>query len=211
MATAREQVAAASRRLAAKGLVRGTSGNVSARVGDDRVAVTPTGAMLAELRPEQVPVVDLAGAVVEGDLAPTSEIALHLGAYERYGAGAVVHVHAPVAAALSTVLEELPVVHYEMVALGGAVRVAPYRTFGTEELAAAVLDALEGRTAAIMANHGAVTIGDDLAQAVERALLLEWVCTMYWRAAAVGTPRVLGEEDLAAVAARGYGFITPSA
>jgi L-fuculose-phosphate aldolase len=206
---AREAVAEASRRLAAEGLVRGTSGNVSARAGEGRVAVTPTGGVLAELDADAISVVDLDGAVVEGELAPTSEVALHLGVYERYDAGAVVHTHAPVATALSTVLEELPCVHYELLLLGGTVRVAPYRTFGTPELAESVLDALEGRFAALMANHGAITYGDDLAQAVERALLLEWACTVYWRAAAIGTPQVLSPEEVGAVGAaavgRGYG------
>jgi L-fuculose-phosphate aldolase len=102
-----------------------------------------------------------------------------------------VHTHAPVATALSTLLAELPCVHYEMLALGGAVRVAPYRTFGTPELAEGVLEALEDRSAALMANHGTVTYGDSLALAVERAHLLEWASTVYWRAAAIGSPRVL--------------------
>jgi len=190
--------------------VRATSGNVSARDGD-RIAVTPTGGVLAELTAEQIAVVDPRGAVVEGTLAPTSEIGLHLGVYTRYDAGAVVHTHAPVATALSTVLDELPCVHYEMLGLGGSVRVAPYLTFGTPELHDAVLDALEGRTAALMANHGAITYGGDLAAAVEAARLLEWACTVYWRAAAVGRPRALSEEKLrdfgAALVERGYGRI----
>lgn len=204
----RAQVADACRALAAAGLVRATSGNVSARDGD-RVAITPTGGVLAELTAEQIVVVDRAGEVVEGTLAPTSEIALHLGVYERYDAGAVVHTHAPVATALSLVLDELPTVHYEMLALGGSVRVAPYRTFGTPELAESVLEALEGRTAALMANHGAITYGEDLALAVERTHLLEWACTVYWRAAQIGEPRALGADALGAVgdavASRGYG------
>ena len=190
--------------------MRATSGNVSARDGD-RIAVTPTGGVLAELTAEQIAVVDLDGAVVEGSLAPTSEIGLHLGVYERYDAGAVVHTHAPVATALSTVLDELPCVHYEMLGLGGSVRVAPYRTFGTPELHGAVLEALEGRTAALMANHGALTYGGDLAAAVEATHLLEWACTVYWRAAAIGRPRALSEEELrdfgAALVERGYGRI----
>ena len=78
----REQVAAAARRLAAAGLVAGTSGNVSAR-RDDHVAITPTGGVLAELQPQQVTVVDLDGQLVDGDLAPTSEIDLHLRLYGR--------------------------------------------------------------------------------------------------------------------------------
>ena len=87
--------------------------------------------------------------------------------------------------------------HYEMLLLGGTVRVAPYATFGSPELAASVLDALEGRTAALMANHGAVAYGADVAGALRATELLEWACTVYWRAAAVGEPRVLTEEDRA--------------
>src|SRR3954469_9530323 len=181
----REQVAAASRRLAAEGLVLGTAGNVSARAGD-LVAITPTGAVLAELEPEQVTVVDLDGGVVDGGLEPTSEIDLHLGVYRRYETGAVAHTHAPMATAISCVLEELPCVHYQMLLLGGPVRVAPYATFGTPELAESVLGALEGRTAALMANHGAIAYGPGVDAAVEASLLLEWACTVYWRASLVG-------------------------
>ncbi|HVL95635.1 MAG TPA: class II aldolase/adducin family protein [Solirubrobacteraceae bacterium] len=213
LAPEREAVAAACRRLAAAGLVRGTSGNVSARNGD-RVAVTPTGAVLASLRAGDVTVVDLGGAHLDGPLAATSELDLHLGAYRRHGAGAVVHTHAPTATALGCVLDELPCVHYEMLALGGPVRVAPYATFGTPELARGVLDALEGRAAALMANHGALTIGPDVDAAVAATELLEWACGVYWHAAALGTPRTLGAQDLQdvadAVTARGYGTTRPA-
>ena len=194
----REQVAAAARRLAAAGLVAGTNGNLSARAGD-HVAVTPTGAVLAELEGRDVTVVDLEGRHVDGRLAPTSELDLHLGVYRRYDAGAVVHTHAPVATALSCVVDEVPCVHYEMLLLGGYVRVAPYATFGSPELAEAVLGALDGRTAALMANHGAVAYGVDVEAAVRATELLEWACTVYWRARALGEPRVLSEEQRAEV------------
>jgi L-fuculose-phosphate aldolase len=204
----REAVAVASRRLAAEGLVEGTSGNVSAR-SLDHVAITPTGGVLAELEASDVTVVDLDGGVVQGELAPTSEVDLHLGVYRRYDAGAVVHTHAPIATALSCVVDEVPCVHYEMLRLGGPVPVAPYATFGTPELAANVLDALEGRTATLMANHGAVTYAADVDAAVELTRLLEWACTVYWRAAALGEPRALDEDARAAVVAaaveRSYG------
>lgn len=205
----REQVAAASRRLAAEGLVPGTAGNVSARL-EDRVAITPTGAVLAELEAGDVSVVDLGGNQVGGTLAPTSELDLHLGVYRRYNAGAVVHTHAPMATAIACVLQkELPCVHYQMLVLGGAVRIAPYRTFGTEALADAVLEALEEHTAALMANHGAIAYGGDMGGAVDNMLLLEWACGVYWHAAALGKPRVLGREQLDAVVEQfvssGYG------
>ncbi|MDX6701014.1 MAG: L-fuculose-phosphate aldolase, partial [Baekduia sp.] len=136
-----------------------------------------------------------------------------LAVYERYGAGAVVHTHAPMSTAVSCVLEELPCVHYEMVLLGGSVRVAPYTTFATPELAAAAVDALQGRTAALLANHGTVTFGADLDGAVRATELLEWAATLYWRAAQLGTPRVLDEAELADVltvaARRSYGTTQP--
>jgi L-fuculose-phosphate aldolase len=209
----REQVASAARRLAAAGLVAGTSGNVSAR-RDDHVAITPTGGVLAELDADRVSVVDLDGRLVDGDLEPTSELDLHLSVYRRYGTGAVVHTHAPIATALSCVLDELPCVHYEMLLLGGPVRVAPYATFGTPELARSVVEALEGRTAALMSNHGAVTLGADVEAAVRATELLEWAAGVYWRASLVGTPRTLGAEELQAVVdtavARGYGTVQPA-
>jgi len=113
------------------------------------------------------------------------------------------------ATALSCVLDELPCIHYQLLLLGGPVRVAPYRTFGTPELAAVTLDALDGRMAALMANHGAIAYGPDVDSAVNQSLLLEWGCTVYWRAAAVGIPRVLDEDERRAVVAaaveRNYG------
>ena len=209
----REQVAAACRRLAAEGLVIGTAGNVSARSGD-HVAISATGAVLGQATAAEVTVVDLDGGVVGGELEPTSELDLHLGVYRRYDAGAVVHTHAPMATALACVLDdELPCVHYQMLLLGGPVRVARYATFGTPELAESVIEALDGRTAALMANHGAIAYAPDLAAAVEHSLLLEWACTVYWRARVLGDVRELDEEQRQAVVAaaieRRYGTTRP--
>jgi L-fuculose-phosphate aldolase len=208
----RERVAAAGHRLADAGLVLGTAGNISEREGE-QVAITPTGAVLEALTAEQVTVVDLDGHQLDGELAPTSEIELHLGVYRRYQAGAVVHTHSPLATALSCVLDELPVIHYHLLMLGGPIRVAPYRTFGTPELAEVTLDALEERGAALMANHGAIVHGQELDAAVEMSLMLEWACGVYWRAAAIGTPRTLDDSQrtavVEAVVNRGYGNLQP--
>jgi len=206
----RERVAAAARRLASAGLVVGTAGNISERDSESgAIAITPTGATLADLERDQVPVIDLDGNQLDGELAPTSELELHLGVYRRYQAGAVVHTHPPMGTALSCVLDELPVVHYQMLLLGGPVRVAPYATFGSAELAELTLDALADRGGALMANHGAITHGEDLDVALSQSLLLEWACTVYWRAAAIGAPRTLDAEQREAVVgaalARGYG------
>jgi L-fuculose-phosphate aldolase len=195
---ARRAVARASNGLAGEGLLIGTAGNVSVRAGE-HVAVTATGVVLGAATPDDVTVVDLDGTVVAGELAPTSELELHLGIYRRHDAGAVVHTHAPNATAVSLVLDELPCVHYQQLALGGAIRVAPFAVFGSAELAAETLKVLEGKAAALLANHGAVTHGPTLEAAVDNALLLEWACGLYVRAATLGAPRVLDHEQQDAV------------
>ena len=212
MSTLREDVAAAARRLAHEGLLVGTAGNVSARQGE-LVAVTASGVALAGCRSEDVTVVSIDGTVVEGELRPTSELSLHLGVYADTDAAAVVHTHAPCSTAVACVLDELPVLHYQQLLLGGAVRVAPYATFGTAELAVAVRDALAGRQAALMGNHGSIAIGPSLHAAVDNALLLEWLAALHLRASNLGTPRALTAEQQEAVVdaalTRGYGTPHP--
>jgi L-fuculose-phosphate aldolase len=207
----RESLAAASRRLAAEGLFVGSGGNVSVRSGE-LVALTASGTVLADVTPDQITVTDLSGRIVAGDLVPTSESPLHLGIYHKAPAelvGAVVHTHSRMATALSVVLDEVPVLHYMQLTLGGALRVAPFHPFGSVELAQAVGAALDGRLAALMANHGAVALGASLDAAVENAVLVEWVCELYLRAHSVGEPRVLTaaqqQSVIAAAAAMNYG------
>ena len=197
--TLRAAVVQACRELAQTGLVVGAAGNVSAR-SSDLVLVTPTGARLATLTEDELAVVDLDGNLVDGPLRPTSELPLHLAVYRNFAAGAVVHTHPPMATAVACVADELPCIHYTLLSLGGSVRVAPYATFGTAELAAGVVDALRGRTAALMGGHGAVTYGADVTAATAATQLLEWACGVYVHACACGTPRVLDEQERRAVA-----------
>lgn len=205
---ARKELAATCRALAAEGLAAGTSGNLSVRAGE-HVLLTPTSVNLGRIEPEQIPLVDLDGNVLDGELAPSSELLLHLGAYKRFDTGAVVHTHAPMATAIACALQELPTIHYLMADFGGSVRVAPYLLFGTQELADAVHDALEDRTVVLMGNHGTLAIADDIATAAERTRLLEWVATLYRRTCQIGAPRLLSEDEIAATAAeierRAYG------
>ena len=204
----REAVASASRHLAEKGLVIGTAGNISARM-DDLVAVTPTGSDLATVTADMVTVIDLDGNVVDGDLAPTSEVPLHTGVYRGTNALAITHAHAMASTALSCTHDELPPLHYSCLSLGGAPRTAAYATFGSQELADNVIAALEGRNAAMMQNHGSVAYGSTMDQAVERLELLEWLAELYWRSASLGTPKVLTDKDFEAIIVaameRGYG------
>jgi L-fuculose-phosphate aldolase len=204
---ARAEIVSACQELVQAGLVVGTAGNVSVRDGD-LVAVTPSGVRYAALTPELVGVHQLDGTAVEAPLAPTSELPLHLAVYRaRPEVGAVVHTHPPAATALSALVDEVPAVHYYTALFGGGVRVARYAAYGTDELAGHVVRALAGRTGCLMASHGAVTVGPDLAAALDKSLYLEWLCDVYLRAASAGTPRLLPPAEIAAVAARlaGYG------
>ena len=190
----------ACRELAASGLVLGSAGNVSVRARE-LVLVTPTGARLGTVTPDELAVVGLDGTLIDGPLLPTSELPLHLAVYrDFYAARAVVHTHPPMATAVACVADELPCIHYTLLTLGGAIRVAPYATFGTAELAGSVVAALQGRTAALLGGHGAVAFGADVAAATAATQLLEWACGVYVHACACGTPRVLNEDEQTAVA-----------
>ncbi|MEU8973514.1 class II aldolase/adducin family protein [Streptomyces monashensis] len=202
------ELVATARRTVADGLVVGTSGNVSARVGD-RVLVTPSGVPYDRLTPDDLTCVDLAGRQVLGTLVPTSELPLHLAVYRTTDARAIVHTHAVHATAVSTLVPELPPVHYMTGALGGPVRVAPYATYGTDELAANMLRALADRSGCLLQNHGTITYGTTLDQAYDRTAQLEWMCRLWLTASSVPglTPSLLTEAQLAEAAEklRGYG------
>jgi len=194
----REQLCDFGRRAVELGLVIGTSGNLSVRQAD-RVAVTPSGVALDRLTPEMCPVVDVDGHLLDGDPQPSSETPMHLAIYRTTAARAVVHTHSMFATVVASTMTELPPVHYNALMLGGVVKVAPYATYGTDELAANVQAALAGKQAALLANHGGVTIGATLEQAFEATRLLEWLCEVYVRGLGVGRPAVLTDEQLAAV------------
>lgn len=192
----RDQVCRWARRTAADGLVVGRSGNLSVRSGD-LVAVTPTGVDYDRLRPEDVPVVRLDGTPVEGDLLPTSELPMHLAAYAADGArAAVVHTHAVHATAVSLLVDEVPPVHYVLGTLGDSVRVAPYATYGTAELAGHMATALADRHGCLLRNHGTITTGTSLAEAYERALQLEWACRVWLLARSAGEPTLLTTDQV---------------
>ena len=198
----REAVAEAGRQMVADRLVVGTAGNISVRAGD-LVAVTPTGVPYPGLTPAQVGVHRTDGEPVQAPLAPTSELPLHLALYAATGAAAVVHTHSVAATALSCLVDAVPPVHYYTAMFGGPVPVAPYATYGSTELARHAAAALADRTACLLANHGAVTVGASLAQAYERAVYLEWLCEVALRVLSAQPPaRLLDEAELGRVAAR---------
>jgi L-fuculose-phosphate aldolase len=199
---------ATARRTVSDGLVVGTSGNVSVRIGDT-VLVTPSGVPYDRLTPDDAVGVDLDGRQVLGTLLPTSELPMHLAIYRATDARAVVHTHAVHATAVSTLVPELPSIHYMSGALGGPVRVARYATYGTEELAENMLRALSDRSACLLQNHGTIAYGTTLDQAYDRTAQLEWMCHLWLTASSVPglTPTLLSGEQVAEAGERlrGYG------
>jgi L-fuculose-phosphate aldolase len=193
----RADLVAFARRMAGDGLALGTSGNLSV-CRQDMIAITPSGVPYERMSPADICLVRLDGTPLPG-LRPSTETPMHLAVYRATGAGAIVHTHSPFVVALSTVLDELPAVHYAMADLGGIVRVAPYVRFGTPELAQSAVAALAGRSAVILRNHGALTCGPDLARAYSRAATLEWLARVYWHASLAGTPHTLTEAALTEV------------
>ena len=197
-----EQVAACARRSVALGLNQGTSGNVSARSPDGFV-ITPSGQDMTDLAARDMVVMDMSGQAPEGQ-KPSSEWRFHRDIYAAFpGARAVVHAHSPFAVALACLRRGLPPFHYMVAMAGGAdIRCAAYATFGTQALSDAVIAALQGRRACLMANHGLVAWGASLGSALALAVEVEALCGQYLRACQVGEPVLLSEAEMAEVLAR---------
>jgi len=183
-------------------LIAGTAGNVSTRDGDV-MFITPSTIAVDAIEVEDIATLDLAsedkpqrGA---SGARPSSEWMLHRSIYRRTNALAIVHTHSIAAAAVSTLVDELPAIHYYISRFADAVPVAPYALFGTMELAELVGKAAESSTGVLMRNHGAVVYGNTLDVALERAATLEWLCEVWLRASSVGTPSVVTPEQLADV------------
>ena len=196
----REQLVRYGNRLIEDGLAVGSAGNISVRVAD-HVLITPSGIPYPDLDTGDICLVDMAGNLAGGTGEPSSETPMHLAVYAATRARAVVHTHSPEVVALSAVCDELPAIHYAITGLGGPVRVARYTRFGSGELAAAAVAALADRSAAILGNHGAISYGAGLAEAYDRAVLLEWLARVHRLACSRGEPRILTEAELAEVAA----------
>jgi len=197
----RQELASMARSFEHDGLVVNTAGNMSIRHGD-LIAITPSGIRYDQMVPESMCVLDMDGTTVEAESRPSTEVPMHLAVYRGTKAGGVVHTHSPYATAFSTVRDELPAVHYLIASLGDSVRVAKYQTFGSQDLASSVIDALHDRRGVILQNHGTLTLGRTLSQAYDRALNLEWLCEVYCHASAMGTPRILSAEELDEVRAQ---------
>jgi L-fuculose-phosphate aldolase len=174
---------------------------VSARDGADRIVVTPANLDYDELTERDLVVVDGSGTVLEGERRSTSELPLHLAIYAaRADVAAIVHTHSPLATAFSVVRRPIPATHYVIATLVAPGRdtipVAEYATFGTPELASNAVAALGDDHAVLLASHGAIAVGGDLATAFVRAERIEELAMLAWRAESIGAPTLLDAAEL---------------
>jgi len=193
----REAVSSHGRKMLHQGLTEGTGGNISAQQGD-LVAISPSGMPYDEIDPEDVPLVTLSAEHVAGDRQPSSEVRMHTGILrEREDAGAVVHTHSPYASTFASLREPVPASHYLVAFAGQEIPVSGYATYGTQDLADLALDALgEEYDACLLANHGVIALGADVADAFEVALMVEYCARIHHQASNVGEPTLLPDEEV---------------
>ncbi|MBV8590159.1 MAG: class II aldolase/adducin family protein [Acetobacteraceae bacterium] len=195
------------RSLNTLGINQGTSGNVSIRYGEIML-ISPSAIPYDLLEPEMIAAMPITGeyGAWSGDLPPSSEWRVHLDILRsRFDVGAVVHSHPTFCTAFAIARKEIPAVHYMMAAFGGpTVRCAPYATFGTVELSAHALRALEGRNACLLANHGMIVCAATLSKAMWLAVELETLARQYWHSLLIGHPAILTKAEFAE-AARAFG------
>ena len=195
----RQEIIATAIAMNARGINRGKSGNVSARTTSGFL-VTPTALAYDSMLPGDLVAMNMDGTA-HGARAPSSEWRFHRDIYvARTEAQAVVHAHSPFATTLSCLERGIPAFHYMIAVAGGNdIRCAPYATFGTQQLSDQALGALEGRRACLLANHGMIAVGANLADALALAIEVEALAEQYWRALQIGEPRLLSEAEMAVV------------
>ena len=193
----RQAVITACRALAQRGLSFGTSGNVSVRRDERRFFVSPTGMPYDDLELDDIPLMDIDGRWF-GRRRPSSEWRFHRDILQsRKGIHAIVHTHSRHATALACTGRGIPAFHYMVAVAGGDdIRCAPYSTYGTQTLSDAVVAALAGRTACLLANHGVIALGADLPAALALAGEVENLAAQYCTALSLGAVRILDDREM---------------
>lgn len=196
-AQAQAEIVAAGQRLIATNLVAGSWGNISLLVDDNTIAITPSGLGYEKQQPEDIVLLDAAGAVKEGRRIPSSESPLHVAIYKACPeARAIIHTHSIYASALAAMRQRVPAIIEDIVQIiGGPVACADYALPGTQELADNVVKVMGGRKAVLMANHGAVCWGKTLEDAFIVAQVLEKAAQIAIICASCGGAVELSQED----------------
>jgi L-fuculose-phosphate aldolase len=180
-----------------QGLTKGTGGNVSARRGD-RIAINPSGVRYKDVSHSTVPVVDLDGEQVAGELEASSETPMHTMIYRsREDIGGVVHTHSPYASTFASLGKPIPASHYLVAFAGDQIPVTDYATPGTAELGELAVEALgDEYDACLLGHHGVVTVGESAEEAFEVALMVEYCARIHYQACSIGEPALLPDEEI---------------
>lgn len=199
--TQRELIVTFGLKLLSSGLTTGSGGNLSCICREqDLIAIGPSGVDYADVRVEDVVIVNRAGEVVEGELNPSSELSFHLALYKaRPEVNAVVHTHSVYATTMACLQWEIPAVHYLVGFAGNKVPLAPYATFGSNELAQNVVHGMGDYNAVLLANHGLVAVGSDMRHAFNVAEEIELVARIYYQSCNVGTPVLVPDAEMETV------------
>ena len=195
---AQSEVCKTAKAMYNSGLVAGTWGNISARIDDEYMAITPSGMDYDGLSDEQMVIVNMNTLEYEGNLKPSIEAIVHAGIYKaRPDVNGIMHTHSTNALTVATARKEIPPICEDQVQiLGGSVRCAEYAMPGTQEMADACIKALEGRHGATIANHGAITCDISLAKAFTGSMVLEKTAQVFIDCQALGGPVELPSEDV---------------
>jgi L-fuculose-phosphate aldolase len=188
-------------RLLEEDLTTETGGNLSIRIDDDRVAISPSEIPSESIAVWDVPVVTLDGSIVTGDCDPSDELPMHLEIYRRRtDVNAIVHTHSPYATAFATLNEPIPASHYLVACTGPEIPVAPYELYGTPELGAKAADTLgEEFNATLLKNHGVLAVDSSMSSAFEIAQMVEYCARIHHYATDIGDPSILSEDQIMAV------------
>lgn len=205
----REQVGDLGRRMLEQDLTYGTGGNVSVRESD-RVAMSPSGVPYEEVTADNVPLVNLDGERVDGDLKPSNETPMHTIIYrEREDVGAIIHTHSPYASTFASLNQPIPASHYLIAYIGQEIPVAGYEPPGTEALGRLAADNMgNDHDAVLLKNHGVIAVGPTAEAAFEVAMMVEYCAQIHYQACAIGEPEILPKEavsDLRTMFTEEYG------
>ncbi len=192
----RKQLLDTSRRMVELGLNRGSSGNASVRCGDN-ILITPSALPVAEMTAQDLVLLAADGKVITGG-KPSSEWFFHRDILAaRSEINAVLHMHSPFATTMACLRRNVPAVHYMVAMAGGSdIRCTPYSVFGEQELSDHALEALHGRMACLLGNHGMIALGRDLDEALSIAGEVEFLCEIYWRTLQAGEPHILTSQQM---------------
>lgn len=194
----RKKIVRFGKELIKSRLTTGTGGNLSIfNRKKGLIAITPSGVNYLEIKLEDIVLMDIDGQIIEGDRKPSSEFNFHTMLYQkRNDINAITHTHSVYATTIACLNWEIPAVHYLVAFSGNKVPLVPYATFGTIELAENICNTMKDYNAALLANHGLITVGVDLASSFNIAEEIELVAQIYYQTRCIGNPVILSAKEM---------------